>query len=152
MKIEKEEIVFANIERNPLVLVISLLISAGFIYLTYISIFNKEAFEVKPMGFFLFVPTLFACFQTLWFIVNPFGIVYEDRFEIKKSFFNLKQWYFIDIKKIGSIKNTGFSITYNDNEVERLNLVGIKPAHKIIMQQWFAKQVDLSLQKRLANS
>ncbi len=148
-KIEQEETALINIERNPLVLIIGMLLSALFIYITYTTIFIKEAFDVKPMGFFLFVPTLFVCFQTLWFALHPYGLIYHDRFEIKKSFFQLKQWYFIDIKKVGDLKKKSFIITYNDDEMERIKLIGIKHSHKKIMQEAFTKQVNLSLQQRL---
>ena len=147
-KIEKEEVSLLNIERHPLVLITALLLCTVFIYLTIITIFKKEAFEVNPFGFFLFVPTLFACFQTLWFILHPYGILYEDRFEVKRSFLSLREWYFIDIKKVGDLKSKGFVITYNDDEMERVKLLGVKPEHKKLMQEAFLKQVSLSLEKR----
>ncbi len=147
-KNEQIETPLLNIERHPLVLIIALVLDAVFIYLTFITIFKKQAFEVNPLGFFLFVPTLFICFQTLWLILNPYGIFYEDRFEVKKSFLNLREWYFIDIKKVGDLKRNGFTITYNDDEMERIKLFAAKPAHKKLMQQAFVKGVAASLEKR----
>ncbi|MDX2173046.1 MAG: hypothetical protein SFY56_08000 [Bacteroidota bacterium] len=147
-KIEQDETPLLNVERHPLVIIVALLLCTCFIYLTFITIFKKEAFEVNPLGFFLFVPTLFICFQTLWFILNPYGLFYEDRFEVKKSFLSSKQWYFIDIKKVGELKSKGFIITYNDDEMERIKLTAAKPAHKKLMRDAFLKYVNVSLQKR----
>ena len=147
-KFEQIETPLLNIERHPLVLIIALVLDALFIYLTFITIFKKQAFEVNPLGFFLFVPTLFICFQTLWLILNPYGILYEDRFEVKKSFLSLREWYFIDIKKVGDLKPKGFIITYNDDEMERIKLFAAKPSHKKLMQEAFVKAVNLSLDKR----
>ena len=147
-KIEHIETPLLNIERHPLVLIIALALDTVFVYLTFIFVFKRQAFEVNPLGFFLFVPTLFICFQTLWLILNPYGILYEDRFEVKKSFLSSKQWYFIDIIKVGDLRTKGFIITYNDGEMERIKLSAAKPAHKKLMQEAFVKYVDLSLEKR----
>jgi hypothetical protein len=148
-KIEHNETPLLNVERNPLVIIIALLLSLGCVYLTFSTLFKKEAFEIQPLGFFLFVPTLFICFQTLWFILHPFGVVYENRVEIRKSFFNFKQWFFIDIKKVGDLKPKGFVITYNDDEMELIKCIGINPTHKKLMQEAFVKYVALSLEKRI---
>lgn len=147
-KTEKIETPLLNIERHPLIVVAAIVLSLGFVYLTYFSVVEREAFEVKPLSFLLIVPTLFICFQTLWFILHPFGIVYEDRIEVRKSFLNFKQWFFIDIKKVGTITPKGIIITYNDDEMERINLLGIKSSHKKLIQEAFVKYVNVSLEKR----
>lgn len=151
-KIKHNETPLVNVERNPLVIIISLLLSLGCVYLTFITLFKKEAFEIQPLVFFLFVPTLFICFQTLWFILHPFGVVYENRVEIRKTFFNFKQWFFIDIKKVGDLKAKGFVITYNDDEMELIKFIGINPTHKKLMQEAFVKYVALSLEKRITTT
>lgn len=146
----KEEIPLVNIERNPLVLLISVLITAGLVYLTFQTIFNKEAYEVNPLGFFLFVPTLIVFFQTMWYLVNPFAIIFEDKLEVKKSLFQNKFWHYVDIKKVGALKDSSFKIVYNDDEVEKISLFGIRASHKGLLLQELSKQVDMSLKNRPA--
>ncbi len=138
----------ANIERNPLVLLGSTALSAALVYLTYYTIFNKDVLQIKPVGFFLFVPTLIVSFQTLWYLLNPFALVFEDKLEIKQSLFHNKFWHYVDIKEVSSVKNGTFKITYNDHEIERMNLLGIKPSHKDLLREELNKQVQISLVKR----
>ena len=76
------------------------------------------------------VPTLILVFQTLWILLNPFAVIYEDKFELKKTMFSNKQWYFIDIKNVSEITSYGFDIEYNDGDIERINTFGIRPSHK----------------------
>ena len=147
---EKEEVPLANIERNPLLLLVSVALTTGFVILTYYAIFNKEAHEVKPYSFFLFVPTSVISFQTLWFLLNPFAIIFEDKLEIKQSLFHNKLWHFVDVKKVSQVNNGTFNITYNDDEIERMNLTGIKPSQKVFLRDEFDKQVFKSLAKREA--
>ena len=131
-----------------MVLLVSAALTAGFFYLTYCAIFSKEAHEVNPIGFFLFVPTLFFSFQTLWYLLNPFAILFEDKLEIKQSLFHNKFWHYVDIKNVGLVKEGSFRITYNDNEIEKMNLVGIKTTHKELLREELNKQIVLSLAKR----
>ena len=76
------------------------------------------------------VPSLILIFQTLWILLNPFVIIYEDKFEFKKTFFSNKQWYFIDIKNVSEVTPKGFDIEYNDGEIERISTFGIRASHK----------------------
>jgi hypothetical protein len=144
----RNDIPLAYIERNPLLVLVSVLIAAGLVFLTFQTLFNKEAVDVKSMSFFLFVPTLVISFQALWYLLNPFAIIFEDKIEIKKSILHNRFWYFVDIKKVGELKNGTFAIAYNDDEVEKLNLFGIKPAHKALLRQEMVKHTDISLKKR----
>jgi len=145
---KKEDIPLLNIERNPLVLLGSVLVTAIMVMIMYLSIFSKEAFEVSPIGFFLFVPTLLISFQTLWYLLNPFAIIFEDKLEIKHSLFQNKFWHYVDIKTVGEVKNGTFKIIYNDDEIEKMNLFGIKPSHRNLLREEFNKQISLSLDKR----
>ena len=145
---EKEAPPLLNIERNPLILLVSATITAILAYLTYITIFNKQVMEVKPYGFFLFVPTMFISFQTLWYLLNPFALLYEDKLEIKQSLFHNKFRYYVDLKNVSALANGGFRITYNDNETEQLNLFGIRPSHKALLREELNKQVLISIAKR----
>ncbi len=80
----EEEVPLANIERNPMLLLSSAVLTFVFAYLSYYAIFSKEAHEVKPYGFFLFVPTAVFSFQTLWYLLNPFALIFENKLEIKQ--------------------------------------------------------------------
>ncbi len=145
---EKERPPLMNIERNPLMLLICTALTVGLFYLTYITIFNKEAYEIKPYGFFLVVPSMFISFQTLWFLVNPFALLYEDKLETKHSLFHNKRRFYVDIKRVSQIKNGSFTITYNDDEVEKINLFGIRTSHISLLREELNKQVVISLEKR----
>ncbi len=145
----EEEIPLVNIERSPILLLVSATLAALFIFLTYKTVFGKEAHEVEPLGFFLFVPTAVFSFQTLWYLLNPFAIVYEDKLEIKQSLFQNKFWFFVDIQKVDDLKDGILRITYNDSEIEKINLIGIKPSHKGLLREALNKQVAISLTKRL---
>lgn len=145
---KKEDVPLVNIERNPLVLMASVLLTAGLVFLTFQTIFNKEAWEVKPLAFFLFVPTLVIFFQTLWYLVNPYAIIFEDKLEVKKSMFQNKFWHYVDIKQVSELKKGNFKIVYNDDEVERMDLFGVRGSHRSLLREELNKQVGISLQKR----
>ena len=147
-KPKKEEIPLVNIERNPLVLIMSLLLTVGLIYLTFRTLFSQEVSDINPMGFLLIVPTSVISFQTLWYLLNPFAIIFDDKVEIKKSLFHNKFWYYNDLKKVSELKNGSFAIFYNDDEIEKMNLLGIKNAHKALLREELNKMVNGSLLKR----
>jgi hypothetical protein len=63
-------------------------------------------------------------------VLNPYAIIYEDKFEIKKSVIHNKVWYYIDIKNVGETTVYGFEITYNDNDLEKVTTAGIRSSHK----------------------
>jgi len=147
-KPKKEEIPLVNIERNPLVLLSSLVLTVGLCYLTFSTLFAKEVSDVNPIAFLLFVPTTIVLFQTLWYLLNPFAIIFEDKVEIKLSLFHNKFWFYNDLKKVSDLKNGKLAIFYNDNEIEKLNLLGIKSSHKSLLREELNKQINLSVQKR----
>ena len=63
-------------------------------------------------------------------MLNPFAVIYEDKFEFKKTMFSNKQWYFIDIKNVSEVTSGGFDIEYNDGDIEHISAFGIRPSHK----------------------
>ncbi len=125
MKKKKEEIPLAYFERSYVVLTVFLGVTALLIYLSYhwIAAFN-------PFGVVTAIPASFLVLQCLWLILNPYAIIYEDKFEIKKSLFSTKFWYYIDLKKVGESTPRGFSINYNDDDLEKISDFGIRPSHK----------------------
>lgn len=133
---EEIEIPKLNIERNPLFLAIFGGIGLILAYFDYY-LFNT----FNPWGFLVLIPASAICFQTLWFLLHPFALVFNDRVEIKYSLFKNKLWQFIDIKKITEGKDGKLYITYKDGEVDRLNLRGIKKAHLPLLKSEFEKQI-----------
>src|SRR4051812_32243148 len=82
--------------------------------------------DVNPAGLMMLVPAAFALYYTIWLFLNPFALFYEGRVEIKQTLFHNQQRFFIDIKKVSHDSKGHLYITYNDDEVEKLNLSGIK--------------------------
>lgn len=149
-KKEKEEIPLVYIERNPLVILTSILLTVGMAYLTFKNVFNKDVMDVKPLAFMLSVPTLILFFQSLWFILNPFGIIYEDKIEIKWFMMNKRSWYFIDFKKTVGFEKGSLIAVYNDNEAFKLSLFGIRSSHKDLLRKEIDKKILESMANRLA--
>ena len=114
---EKDEVALVNIDRNPLILVLSIVTSAVLGYFSYTFIL-----DLNPWGFILMVPATFVSFQTIWLLLTPFAMVFDDKLEIKRSLFRNKMFFFVDLKKIGAIKNTDLFISYNDNEVAKIKV------------------------------
>ena len=137
---EKDEIPLLNIERSPLILIISVLISMSIVYLGYVLLK-----DVNPWGFIIMIPAAIFSFQSLWLLLNPFAIIFRDKFTIRQSLFHHKDHYFIDIKKITKNKNGGLYITYKDDEVEKIGLFGIKNSHIQLLKIEVEKLIALPL-------
>ncbi|MBL7932972.1 MAG: hypothetical protein JNL60_13775 [Bacteroidia bacterium] len=140
---KKEDLPLVNIERNPLFLLVSSLLTGVIVFYAY-SLLKA----VNPWGFMVMVPAAVLAFQTLWWLLNPFAEIYHDRIEIKQSLFQDKVRYFVDLKKINSTKKQSLYITYNDDEQEELNLFGIKSSHLPLMKSEMEKFVLESMNAR----
>lgn len=148
MKIKEEiEIPERYFERNPLLLLASVLLAAGLIGIV-LYLFIYKDFYSHGWALILTPPAVIWGFQTLIFILNPYALLYKDKMEIKKHMFSNKVWYFNDIEKVSEVSNGSFNITYNDGEEERLSLRGIKPSHLNELRNELHKYVYLSLEKR----
>lgn len=86
------------------------------------------------MGFLVMIPASIFSFQALWWLLHPFALVFEDKLEIKQSLLHHKLRYFVDVKRISESKSGKLYITYNDDEMEALNLFGIKPSHVALLR------------------
>ncbi len=137
---EAEEIVVLNIERSTTVVLSSLTIS---LLITWFGYYLLT--KVNPWGFLVLVPAVILCFQTLWMLLTPYALVFKDKIEIKRSLFSNKIWYFIDIKKISENKNGKLYVVYHDDELEPLNLRGIKPSHASIVRLQIEKSIKTQL-------
>lgn len=119
-----------NYERKPIITIACWLLAIALCYWVYDSIFNQNDLRtIHPLSFFSTVPAAIALYQALWFTVTPMAVFFKDRIEVKKSIFQNKQWHFLDIKQVNPLKGNGFSITYNDDENEFINLSGIRSSH-----------------------
>ncbi|MDP3556002.1 MAG: hypothetical protein Q8T03_01435 [Bacteroidota bacterium] len=141
---EKDEVALVNYDRNPLILLASIGISA---ILSYISV--TFILDLNPWGFIIMIPAAFLSFQTIWLLLTPYAMVFEDKLELKRSLFSNKMLFFVDVKNVGSIKKSNLFISYNDNEVAKIKLFGIKSSQIAPLRLELEKQVLLVLKNRL---
>lgn len=90
----------------------------------------KMLIEVNPWGSIVAIPGLILTIQAIWLIVNPYAVVYEDRFEIKQNMIYNKQFYFLDTKALGKGSTISVQLIYNDGDSDRLPLLGMRASHK----------------------
>lgn len=141
-KREEEGTPLVNIERHPLVLIVSLGITG------LLAWYNVSLFSVMhPLGFVIMTPTVILAVQSLWLILTPFAMVYADRVEFRQSFFHQKRRYFIDLKRTAINRDGKFYIVYHDDEVERLHLFGIRPSHVQLLKTELDKSVTSAPEK-----
>lgn len=128
-KTEKEQIPLLNIERDPILVIFWLAFIGGIDYLTYYLFSN-----MNPWGFIVMIPAVVFSFLTLWLLLNPFAVFFDDKLEFKQSFFNNSNTiYFNDVKAVIEIRKGKLFVKYNDDDVDSFNLFSIKPAHKQLL-------------------
>ena len=138
---EEIEIPLMNIDRDPKLLAISVLLSALIVYTGYRLLVNMNGW-----GFILMIPGTILSFQSIWLLMNPFALIYADKIEIKQSLMRHKYRYFVDLKKISRDNKGKVIITYNDDEVEALNLFGVKTSQV----DQFVSEISKSVQANMA--
>lgn len=111
---------------RSILLVIIITITA--LALDWLSI--KMLIDVNPWGSIVAIPGLILTIQAIWLIVNPYAVVYEDRFEIKQNMIYNKQFYFLDTKALGKGSTISVQLIYNDGDSDRLPLLGMRASHK----------------------
>ncbi|MCE3228534.1 MAG: hypothetical protein K0S32_3085 [Bacteroidetes bacterium] len=142
-KKEKEEVPLVSIERNVALIALWLLINGGIVYLTY------RLFSVmNPWGFIAMVPAVIMSFLTLWLLLNPFAVFFEDKLEFKQTFFNNSVIYFIDIKQVIELKHNRLKIVYNDDDEDAFILYGIRGSHRALLKKHLEEFVSQSIEKR----
>lgn len=142
-KKEKDEISIFNIDRNPLFIIVSIMLSIVLDYLSYTWILN-----LIPWGFVMLIPAAFFSFHTIWLILTPYALFYEDKLEIKRNLFSNNMLFFVDVKKVGEITKNNLTITYNDGELSVIKLSGIKTNQKTTLKSELEKHVAFSISKR----
>lgn len=108
----------------------------------------KMLLDVNPWGSATAIPGLIITLQALWLIVNPYAIVYEDRFEIKQSLLYNKQFYYLDAKSINSKSSMSVQLVYNDGDLDRLPLLGMRASHKEKFKARLTEKINESLKNR----
>ena len=140
---EKDDIALVNIDRNPLILLLSIGISTVLDYIAYTFIL-----DLNPWGFIIMVPAVFLSFQTIWLLLTPYAMVFDDKLEIKRTLFSNKMLFFVDIKTIGAFKKGSLFVSYNDDEVDKINLFGIKSSQVATLKSELEKHVSITHRKR----
>lgn len=125
----------------------SVVLSAGLIG-AVLYLFLYKDFSQHGWALVLAPPAVISGFQTLLFILSPYALVFKNKLELKKHMFSNKIWYFNDIERVSEVSNGSFNIIYNDGEVEKMNLGGIKPSHLQKLRDELHKHVYLSLDQR----
>jgi hypothetical protein len=139
----KEEIPLVNVERSPIFMLFWVIVNGSLVYLDYHFFSN-----MNPWGFIVMVPTVIMSFLTLWLLLNPFAVFFEDKIEFKQTFFNNSTLYFIDVKKVLEVKNNRVKVIYNDDDVEAFVIYGIRSSHKELLKKNLDSFVSESIQKR----
>lgn len=139
---KKEEIPSLLIDRSPVFIIQTIVLCATLIYFTYWLLS-----DINPWGFMMMVPAAIWSFQTLWWLLTPFALIFDNRIEIKQSLFHEKIRYFVDISEIKQSKNN-LLIKFNDDETEAIHLFGIKASQLPLIQSTISKAVDESIKNR----
>ena len=105
----------------------------------------KMLLDVNPWGTATAIPGLILTLQAITLIVNPYAIVYEDRFLIKQSLIYNREFYFLDFR---GFDETAKKLVYNDGDLEKLPLRGMRASHKKLFKAKLAEKINDSLKNR----
>ncbi len=97
--------------------------------------------DVNPWGTATAIPGLMLTLQGIWLIVNPFAVIYQDRFEIKQSLLYNKEFFYLDAKAIDDKKSHSVQIIYNDGDIENLPLLGMRASHKKLFKDRLKEKI-----------
>jgi len=130
-------------ERSVL-LVIS--VAALAVFLDWLAV--KMLMDINPWGSLVGVPGLTLSLQALWLIVHPYAVVYENRFEIKQSLLYNKEFYYLDTKAIDKKSNIFLGLIYNDGDIDKIPLLGMRASHKQKFKDKLAEKISESVKNR----
>lgn len=130
-------------ERNRLLVIIVVVIA---LLIDWLSI--KMLIDVNPWGSTVAIPGLTITLQALWLIVNPHAVIYENRFEIKQSLLYNREFYYLDAKAIKTHSSWFVYLVYNDDDLARIPLIGMKAAHKQKFIDALTQKINNSLDNR----
>jgi hypothetical protein len=130
-------------ERNILLVIIVTAVAVGLDWLAI-----QMLIDVNPWGSAVGIPSLTLTLQALWLIVHPYAVVYDDRFEIKQTLLYNKEFYYLDAKAIDGKSAIYLNLVYNDGDVDRLPLLGMRPSHKQKFKEKLAEKISESVKHR----
>jgi hypothetical protein len=130
-------------ERNILLVIIVTAIAVGLDWLAI-----QMLIDVNPWGSAVGIPSLTLTLQALWLIVHPYAVVYDDRFEIKQTLLYNKEFYYLDAKAIDGKSAIYLNLVYNDGDIDRLPLLGMRPSHKQKFKEKLAEKISESVKHR----
>ena len=108
----------------------------------------KMILDVNPWGTATAIPGLIITLQALWLIVNPYAVIYDDRFEIKQSLLYNKEFYYLDAKSVQQNNSKSITLIYNDGDSENVSLKGMRNTHKQKFKETLAQKINKSLKTR----
>lgn len=130
-------------ERNILLVIIVTAVAVGLDWLAI-----QMLIDVNPWGSAVGIPSLTLTLQALWLIVHPYAVVYDDRFEIKQTLLYNKEFYYLDAKAIDGKSTIYLNLVYNDGDIDRLPLLGMRPSHKQKFKEKLAEKISESVKHR----
>jgi hypothetical protein len=130
-------------ERNILLVIIVTAVAVGLDWLAI-----QMLIDVNPWGSAVGIPSLTLTLQALWLIVHPYAVVYDDRFEIKQTLLYNKEFYYLDAKAIDGKSAIYLNLVYNDGDVDRLPLLGMRPSHKQKFREKLSEKISESVKHR----
>lgn len=129
---------------RSILLVVGLTVSG--LLIDWLSI--KLLLDVNPWGTATAIPGLIMTLQAIWLIVNPYAVIYENRFEIKQSLLYNKEFYYLDAKAIDGKKSQSMKMIYNDGDTETLPLLGMRASHKQLFKERLKEKINESIKDR----
>ncbi len=130
-------------ERNTSVTILIGLIGIFFCWISYYLLSNTN-----PWGSLTAIPGIVITFQAMWLMMNPYALIYEDRFEIKQSLFYGKDFYFLDAKAVGIQQKYSFDLVYNDGEHANIPLFGLSLADREKFLSRISEKINQSIEVR----
>lgn len=130
-------------ERNKILLIILAIVSA---VLDVLCVYFLK--EVSPWGNILIAPAVILTIMSLTIILNPYALVYKDRFELKKNILFNKDVYFLDLIGIKSPSKNTLRVVYNDGEEEKIPLFGMKQTDIELFKKRLSEKIEESVKQR----
>ncbi len=106
-------------------------------------------FKTNPFFLVAIVPAIISNIQAIWLILNPYIIIYDDRFVIKNHILSNHEFYFLDIKSSEiSKKPLQLTLIYNDDERANLSIMGIRNSHLESLKDKLTEKINESVKSR----
>lgn len=131
------------IERSVSFTIIVFVVAALLDWLSIYMLIN-----INPWGTLVGVPAIALTLQALWLMVNPYAIIFDDKFEIKQSLLYNREFYYLDAKNIEDKKQTSFIMVYNDDDLQSLPLLGVKQSQRKLFLSHLQQHIAESLKGR----